>query len=153
MDRGAWWSTVHGVAKSQKWLSTFAHTHLFINNLKIIFLIFNWRIIALQCCVGFCHTIFSRHKYTYIPSLLSLLFPCPIPALHIITEQELPLLYSNFLLAIYFTYSNVYISISLNFSYPLLPHCAHVCSLYLCLYSCPTNRFISTTFLDSIYMC
>ena len=29
MDRGAWWATVHGVAKSQpwwKWLSTHAHT-------------------------------------------------------------------------------------------------------------------------------
>ena len=27
MDRGAWWATVHGVAKSQTWLSDQAHTH------------------------------------------------------------------------------------------------------------------------------
>ena len=27
MDRGAWWATVHGVAKSQTWLSDWAHTH------------------------------------------------------------------------------------------------------------------------------
>ena len=26
MDRGAWWATVHGVAKRQKWLS-YSHTH------------------------------------------------------------------------------------------------------------------------------
>ena len=33
MDRGAWWSTVHGVVKSQtlaKWLSTHAWTHIYI---------------------------------------------------------------------------------------------------------------------------
>ena len=27
MDRGAWWAIVHGVAKSQTWLSTHTHTH------------------------------------------------------------------------------------------------------------------------------
>ena len=27
MDRGVWWATVHGVAKSQIWLSTCVHTH------------------------------------------------------------------------------------------------------------------------------
>ena len=37
---------------------------------------------------------------------------------------------------------------------PLLPLlCLQVCSPRLCLYSCPANRFISTIFLDSIYMC
>ena len=36
---------------------------------------FNWRIIALQCYVGFCHTaVWFSHKYTYVPSLLNL-FP------------------------------------------------------------------------------
>ena len=35
--------------------------------------VFNWRIVALQCCVGFCHTTTCiSHKYTYIPSLLNL---------------------------------------------------------------------------------
>ena len=40
---------------------------------------------------------------------------------------------------------------SLNLSYPS-PLCLHVCSLCLCLYFCPENRFICTIFLDSIYM-
>ena len=26
MDRGAWWATVHGVTKSQTWLSNWAHS-------------------------------------------------------------------------------------------------------------------------------
>ena len=29
MDRGAWWTAVHGVAKSQTWLSHFTSLHLF----------------------------------------------------------------------------------------------------------------------------
>ena len=37
-------------------------------------LIFNWRIIALQYHVGFCHTsTWISHRYTNVPSLLNLL--------------------------------------------------------------------------------
>ena len=36
-------------------------------------LIFNWRIIALQCCIGFFHSSTRiSHRYTYVPSLLNL---------------------------------------------------------------------------------
>ena len=35
--------------------------------------VFNWRIIALQYCVGVCHTSTRvSHRYAYVPSLLSL---------------------------------------------------------------------------------
>ena len=35
--------------------------------------IFNWRIIALQCYIGFCHTSTRiNHRYTHVPSLLNL---------------------------------------------------------------------------------
>ena len=41
---------------------------LFVKNLFI----FNWRTIALQYCVGFCHTsTWISHRYTYVPSLLN----------------------------------------------------------------------------------
>ena len=38
MDRGAWWATVHGVAKSQTRLSDFTHTHTHTHRLVIAFL-------------------------------------------------------------------------------------------------------------------
>ena len=35
------------------------------------FFLFNWGIIALQSCMGFCHTtLLINHKYTHVPSLL-----------------------------------------------------------------------------------
>ena len=40
--------------------------------------------------------------------------------------------------------------VSPNSSHPPQPH-PHISSLHLCLYSCRTNRFICTTFLDSTY--
>ena len=49
---------------------------------------FNWRIIALQCYVGFCHTTtWISHKYTYNP-LSWATFPPLTPPLHIITEHS-----------------------------------------------------------------
>ena len=35
MDRETWWATVHGVAKSQTWLSTHTHTHTHITKSAI----------------------------------------------------------------------------------------------------------------------
>ena len=40
-----------------------------------------------------------------------------------------------------------------DFHFLLPPLCPQVSSLCLHLYFCPANRFISTIFLDSIYMC
>ena len=45
------------------------------NSLHLSYLcfFFNWKIIALQCCIGFCHTSAGiSHKYTYVPSPLNL---------------------------------------------------------------------------------
>ena len=52
-------------------LLNFFHDFLKITFFKKI--IFNWRIIALQYCFGFCHTpTWISHRYTYVPSLVNL---------------------------------------------------------------------------------
>ena len=95
--------------------------------LQLIF--FNWRIIALQYCVGSCHTpTWISHRYTYVPSLLNL----PPPSLSHpsrlsqSTGSELPTPYSKFPLAICFTYGNVYASTLLSVFIPLaFLHCVY----------------------------
>ena len=50
----------------------------YFKHLKKIF--FNWRIIALQYCAGFCHTTWNSRKCIHVPSLLNLP-PIPHPIL------------------------------------------------------------------------
>ena len=59
------------------------------------------------------------------------------------------------MLAFCVTRGSACFSATFSFSHPLLPPlCPQVCSLCLRLYCCPTNRFVSTIFLDySTYMC
>ena len=88
------------------------------------FVIFNWRIIDLQYCVCFCHTSTGiSHRY---------LCPLPLepPSHHsphstplVVTEIWIELLasYSKFLLAIYFTYGNTYVSVLLSQFIPPFP--------------------------------
>ena len=81
--------------------------------------IFNWKIIALQCCVGFFHTATRiSHKHTYISPT-----PYPISPLEVVTEHqvELPLLNNNFPLAILHMAIPMSQCYSLNLSHPLLP--------------------------------
>ena len=52
-----------GGGKTKYFLSDCFYSH---------FAFLNWSIITLQCCVGFCCIAQISHKYTYIPSLLSL---------------------------------------------------------------------------------
>ena len=48
----------------------------FLPSLKYSFIYFNWRIITLQHCDGFCHTpSWISHRYTRVPSLLTPLLP------------------------------------------------------------------------------
>ena len=121
------------------------------------------RIIALQYCADFCHTsTWISHRCTFVPSLLNLPpISHAIPPLWVVTETwvELPvlyskkkkmfLLYSKLLLAIYYIYGNVCfhatfsVHLTLSFS-----HSAHMSVLFIC----PTNTFISTIFLDSMYV-
>ena len=75
-------------------------TSICLDVIGFFFIIFNWRMITLQCCIGFGYTTTGiSYKYTYIPSLLNLprTIPSPPPP-QVITEHqaELPELYSSF---------------------------------------------------------
>ena len=125
------------------------------------FFILNWRIIALQCCADFCHTKTGIScKYTYIPSLLNLSpTSLPVPPFWVITEHlaELSMAIQQLPASqLFYPWSCTCVVMytcqwrSLNSSHPLLPPLyPQVHSLFLCLYSCPEDRFISTIFLDS----
>ena len=71
-----------------------------------------------------------------------------------------PLVHNKFPIAVLHRIIQMFLCCSLNPSHPLLPPlCLQVCSLCLCLYCCPADRFICTIFLDSththryIYIC
>ena len=94
----------------------------FVIQKSIFFLIFifNWRIVALQHCVGFCHTtrwIHWKYGYYCIPSRLSL---PPTPLSYAGALAELYALHSNFPLASYFTHGRATLSIHPTLSFPLL---------------------------------
>ena len=118
------------------------------------FFLFNRRIIALQCCVGFCHTTaWISCKYTYVPSLLNL--PSP-PHLTLLEHQvELPVSYSNFPLALCLPYGNVYVSVlPSHSSHPLLPPlCPQVCSQCLIdkAFLSPLNEIRESLFFQLLY--
>ena len=118
--------------------------------------IFNWRIIALQCCVGFCHTTrWITRKYTYVPSS-SNLRPCPIPtpldchralgwAPCVI--QQLPLVFC-------FTYGNTYVSMLLSQFVPPSSSPAMSKSLFsmsTSLFSMSASLFLHISSLLSFY--
>ena len=113
--------------------------------------------IALQCCVGFCHaTMQLSHNYTYITSLLNLpplLSPYPFRSSQSTRLGSLCLKATSCQLSL--LHMTVYICqcYFLHLSHSLLlPMCPQVHSLYLSLHTSHGNRFMSTIFLDSIYM-
>ena len=122
---------------------------------------FPWRIIALQCCGGLCHTLtWISHNCVCVCvcvcvlSLLSLRLP-DIPPFSVITECQarLPVLYSGFPLGnvLHMIVHNICQCSFFNLSYPLLPPlCLPVLPVHLHLLFFSVNRIISTMFLDSI---
>ena len=113
-----------------RWLCFF---HLFL----VVFFLFYWTIFVWQHCVSFCYTAkWICNMYTYMPSFLDLL------TIQVTTAYwgEVLVLYSMFLLAIYFIHSissvNVSSPVSQFIPPPFPSWCPHVCSLCLCLYFC-----------------
>ena len=118
-----------------------------------ILFIFNWRIIALQCCVSFCcRATWTSCKYTYVPSLLNLPAP-PAPSHPSRLSQGTGLGWTPCVMYQLatgcFTRGNAYVPMLLSI-HPTLsfPWCVYKSILYVCvfLYSCPAKRFISTIF-------
>ena len=138
-----------------KWRKT--HLSLSLPSSHFFNLIFNCRKIALQCCVGFCHTTaWISHNYTHVPQLLHL---PPLPPSHRSRSSQsiklgsLCYVATSHQLSIWHMVVYTCQCYFLHSSYSLLPPLhPQVCSLYLCLHSFLANRFINTIFLDSIYM-
>ena len=84
MDGGVWWSRVHGVAKRELIQQKYQQMCVCFGVFN-----FNWKIITLQYCDGFYHTLtWVSHRHTYVPSLLKPpLTSLPTPSLQIVAEH------------------------------------------------------------------
>ena len=108
---------------------------LILHFLRRVFIyLFNWRIIALKCCVGFCcKTTPTSPEYTYIYPL-SLESPPTISPIQVVTEllAQLYVLYRSFSLVTYSTHGSIYMSMLLSQFVPPAP--SHTLSRRLCFY-------------------
>ena len=118
----------------------------------------NWRLIILQYCSGFCHTLTGiSHGCTCVPhpEPLSHLPPHPIPQGHPSAPALSTLSHALNLDWRSISHMVIYMfqCYSLKSSHPrLLPQSLKVYSTCLCLFCCLTYRVIITIFLNSIYM-
>ena len=133
----------------------FIYLHVVIQ----LFFFFNWRLITLQYCGGFCHTFtLISHGCTCVPH--------PEPPSHL-PLRSMPQCHPNAPALSTLSHamnlewqsiSHIIIYVfkcySLKLSHPrLLPQSPKVCSLHLCLFCWLPYRVIVTIFLNSIYMC
>ena len=156
-------------------------TNLYYSSVSFVLYVYIFSLCALPTKLNFVFSIFSFINFLLEDSCFIILhlFPpyitmnqlqvyiCPLPPEPlsclpphstplVVTEHwvKLPVSHSKSPLAICFTYGMyMFPCYSLSWSpspFPLL--CPQVCSLCLYLHCCPINRFISTIFLDSIYM-
>ena len=126
----------------------------FIISLLVFSLFFSCRKIALQCCVGFCHTsVRISRDYTCIPSLWVLPQRPHSTALghhrvpgwarcHRATSHQPSVSHAIACTCRYYSFQS---------SHPILfPLSPRNSSLHLYLHSFPANRFMNTIFLDSV---
>ena len=126
-----------------------------IYSLFLKFIYFNWMLITLQYCGGFCHTLtWISHGCTCIPpSQIPLSPPSPshLSGFSQCTSFEFPVSCIKLGLVIYFTYFTIlFLSNHPTLTFSQSPK---FCSLYLCSFCCLAYRVIITIVLNSIYMC
>ena len=136
------------------WTVVLEKTLLFVCS----FIFISWRLITLQYCSGFCHTLtWISHGFTCVPIPIPLPPPssshpsgssqCTSPE-HLSHASNLGWWFVSLLIVYLFQ------CYSLKTSHPrLLPQSPKVCSVHLCLFFCFAYRVIITIFLNSIYMC
>ena len=130
--------------------------HSFFKILFIFKIYLNWRLITLQYCGGFCHTLtWISHGSTCVPHPET---PSHLPLhpIHLVCPSA-PVLSALFhasnLDCSSVSHMIIYMfqCYSLKSSHPhLLPQSPTVCSLYLCLFFCLKYRVVTTIFLNSI---
>ena len=122
------------------------------------FIYFNWRLITLQYCGGFCHTLtWISHGFTCVPDPEppSHLPPHHIPLGHPSASALSTVSHASNLDWWSVSHMIIYMfqCYSLRLSHPhLLPQSPKDCSIHLCLFCCLAYRVIVTIFLNSIYM-
>ena len=122
------------------------------------FIFISWRLITLQYCSGFCHTLtWISHGFACVPhpdpppaslSIPSLwVFPVHLPWALVSCIQPG--------LVICFTLDSILVSMLFSQNIPpcLLPQSPKFYSVHLCLFFCFAYRVIVTIFLNSIYIC
>ena len=119
---------------------------------------FNWRLITLQSCSGFCQTsTWSSHGRTPVlhPEPPSHLLPHPIPQGHPTAPALSTLSHASNLEQWSASHMIIYIfqCYPLKSSTLAFSQSPKDCSLRLCLFCCLTYRVIITIFLNSIYTC
>ena len=116
---------------------------------NIIFI--NWSLVSLQCCAILCSTAKCiSYMYTYSSSLSPRNIETQVWKTNILPACQLCFSVGSHSLSI--TYIVVYIYVNTNLLiHPSTPQFSWY--LYICLYFCFANKFISTIFLHSTYIC
>ena len=132
---------------------------IYFSFIYFIFIFFiSWRLITLQYCSGFCHTLtWISHGFTCIPH------PDPPPtslstrSLWVFPVHQVRALVSWIQpgLVICFTLDNIHVSMLFSWNIPPSPSPTEskICSIHLCLFYCFAYWVTVTIFLYSIYMC